>query len=688
MNWSTLPALKILAFFILGIVFQEYVNLPVTTWLVLCFSALSIVFLFRFASITLQYRFRVARSLALLLAVTAAGAVLCYTRDVRHQPSFYGNLYREGDTVLLTLTEPLVEKARTYKAEATVSAVYHHHRFLPAKGKVIVYLPKNDLPPGAGYGSVLCTQQPLQAIRNAGNPGGFDYARFCRFRQVMHQVFLKPGCYTLTESQNDSRFQQFLFRMQVYVNQTIQRYVAGRQEQGVAEALLIGYKYDLDKSIVQAYTNSGVIHIIAISGLHLGMIYWVLNRLLGRLKRHPTLRWLRPVLILSVLWLFTLLTGAAPSILRSAVMFSFLILGEVIGRKTNPYNMLAASAFGLLLINPFYLWDVGFQLSYAALTGIGLFSKPVEKRVYVQNRLLRMLWQLAVASTAAQLMTFPLVCLYFHQFPVYFLFTNLVAVPLSGLALAAIVALFAVAWWPAAAGIAGMANLLVIKALNAAIMHFSKMPFSLCTNISLTWVAALWLSAAILAGGILLANPNRSALFTSLLCLGGFAFTHCIHRLQLHYQRRIVVYNVPKCSAIDLIEGNCYTYLGSAPVHTQQPLFLFHLQPARIALQACNSTGNLLPDQPVLRCGSRKLLLLDDPADLDASFKQFHFDAVILSNNVNVDLAGLLEQVRFSTIVTDNTNALWKIRRWEKEAQSLDLRIHSLPGKGAFILDY
>ena len=175
-----------------------------------------------------------------------------------------------------------------------------------------------------------------------------------------------------------NHFNQFLFTSRQNILNVLHENLQGKDDQlSIAEALLIGYTQDLDKDLVQAYSNTGVVHIIAISGMHLGLIYVMLVWIFNRIPYIKKLRILRVILVLSGLWLFALLTGGGASILRSAVMFSCIVIGENFGRKTSIYNSLAASAFILLCVNPFYLWDVGFQLSYLALSGIVIFQKPV-----------------------------------------------------------------------------------------------------------------------------------------------------------------------------------------------------------------------------------------------------------------------------------------------------------------------
>ena len=214
----------------------------------------------------------------------------------------------------------------------------------------------------------------------------------------------------------------------------LRRYIDGQKEAGLAEALLIGYKDDLDKTLVQSYTNTGVVHVIAISGLHLGLIYRILLLVLKPLHTNVTLRWLEADSYIVRSMGIQFMAGAQPSILRSAVMFTFIVAGENFSKGPRS-TILALSAFFLLCYNPFWLWDVGFQLSYSAVLSIVIFMKPVYRLFYVKNKLLDYLWQLNAVTLAAQILTLPVSIYHFHQFPAHFILTNVLAVPLSSVIL-------------------------------------------------------------------------------------------------------------------------------------------------------------------------------------------------------------------------------------------------------------
>ena len=269
-------------------------------------------------------------------------------------------------------------------------------------------------------------------------------------------MYLKNSEWKLLPGKHVNQFNKFIFDTRDAIVSLLRKYVAGgKNELGIAEALLIGYKEDLDKDLVQAYSNAGVVHIIAISGLHLGLIYIMLNWIFGILPFIKKSKVVKTILLLACLFLFSLLTGAAASVLRSAVMFTFIVIGRNFFKASSIYNSLAVSAFMLLCYDPYFLWDVGFQLSYLALIGIVTLQQPIHRLLYVKNKWLDKIWGLVSVTLAAQISTFPICIFYFHQFPNLFFITNLVAVPLSTVILFAEIFMLALSWWPIVAAVIG-----------------------------------------------------------------------------------------------------------------------------------------------------------------------------------------------------------------------------------------
>ncbi len=475
---KSVPSVRLLVAFITGILLQWYIALSITTAIVATVAVIALAIGFSFLPQYRKFTVQWLRGVLILLLFTTGGALLTYANNIQHQPKWFQNHYAKGTVITATIEEPLVAKPNSYKAIATVTAVQNNRIAEDAKGNILLYFKKDStIAKRIGYGARIAFSKTLQPIQNTGNPGGFDYKRYLLFQNITSQVYLQANEYVLLPQKDASTFQVFLQKTRAYVINSLQTYIPGKGEQGVAEALLIGYRNDLDKQLVQSYSNTGVVHIIAISGLHLGMIYGVLLFLLSPFKSRRWYRFVMPITVLIVLWLFTLIAGAVPSIVRSAVMFSFIVLGECLRRKGNIYNTLAVSALCILIYNPFYLWDVGFQLSYAAVLSIVVFMKPVYNSLYFENRIINKIWMLAATTIAAQIFTIPIVLFYFHQFPLLFLVTNLLVVPLSSIALFIEILVVAVAGWAWLATITGKLAYWLLWFMNSFIQHVEKLPF-------------------------------------------------------------------------------------------------------------------------------------------------------------------------------------------------------------------
>ena len=386
--WKRTPFIRLLLPLAAGIILQQYCQLPLPAWWLL--QAFSLLFSFLFPVFSFFQRFKRAwlNGFSIVFLFISIGALLTWYNDIRHDKKWFGNYYSDNGSVIVSLDEPLVEKTKSLKANASVKYITGGGKFIKVKGKIILYFRKDSTVPTIGYGSMIIFKKPLQEIKNSGNPGGFDYKTYSLFQDITHQAYLKTGEFETLRSTDKNYVNSFLYAVREKVLTILRENIPGDKERGLAEALLIGYKDDLDKTLVQSYSNTGVVHIIAISGMHLALIYWLINLLLkpiGKIKRG---RWIKPVIAISTLWLFSLLTGAGASVLRAAVMFTFIVFADSLSKKSNIYNTLAASAFCLLCYNPYWLWDVGFQLSYAAVLSIVIFMQPIYSLFYFKNKLL------------------------------------------------------------------------------------------------------------------------------------------------------------------------------------------------------------------------------------------------------------------------------------------------------------
>lgn len=686
--WRKAPFIRLLVPLIAGILLQWSFQINVAIpWLVLLVALITLIIFF-FIPILKRFRFSSLNGIMITFIFLSVGSLLAGYKDIRNDKQWLGNFYKEDQTLLVTLEEPPVEKTKSLKCDAAVNELIEKGHSIKVKGRIIIYFRKDSLLPPLTYGSQIIFSKSLQEIKNPGNPGSFDYKRYALFQGITHQVYLKPGEFVIPENKNKNWLDQFLFATREKIVSILRNYIPGEKAQGLAEALLIGYKNDLDKTLVQSYTNTGVVHIIAISGMHLALVYWLLLKIFSPLKKRKNIRWLRPVLIIAGLWLFSLLAGAQASVLRSALMFSCLVTGESISRKTSIFNTLAVSAFILLCYNPFWLWDVGFQLSYAAVLSIVIFMQPVYHLFYIQNKILDFIWKLNAVTIAAQILTVPISLYHFHQFPNYFLLTNFVAVPLSGIIVLGEILLCTVSFLPFIAIIAGQLLSWLIGLMNSCIERIESLPYSLWDGLQVSLLQAILLTIAITGFSFWMMEKIKAGFKIGLVALLVFVFLRSISFIQAGRQQKIIVYNVPQRQAIDIIEQREYFFIGDQDLVTDDFIRNFHLKPSRILHRIAPSSQipGLWQSNKFLVCHSKKILLLDSTIFWNTSSIKTDIDLLILSKNPAVKMKNLANNFNIKQVVFDGSASFWKINSWKKDCDSLHIPYHDVNEKGAFVM--
>ena len=689
--WKKAPLLRLLLPLLAGILLQWYLSFSLFFIVLGIISFLVAYLVFYFLRHAFKYRLSWLQGISLQLIIVACACLLTWQKDSRRKENWFGNYYTSGSHLLLKLQEPVVEKANSFKAEAEVLAVIAGDTAYSSSGKILIYFSKNDTAAALDYGQQIIINQELQAIKSAGNPGSFNYKRYAAFQQIHYTVYLRPQNFIVTGKLEGNAFYKFIYAARAYVLQTIETYVGtDKNITAIAEAMLIGYKENLDRDLLQAYSNTGVVHIIAISGLHLGLIYLMLVFIFDRLPFIKKSVLIKTLLLIACLWLFAILTGASASVLRSAVMFTCVAIGKNFFKQASVYNSLAASAVILLGYNPYLLWDVGFQLSYLAVLGIVWLQPFIYRWVYFKYKALRYVWAMVSVTLAAQIAAFPICMFYFHQFPNMFLFTNLFTVPLAELLLITEIALVAFSWNSFLAGLLGKLVGFIIYIMNGIVNFFNNFSYSVTDNIYATKLSTFLLYALIISiccWFIYRSKKWRMAgLVFSVLFIGFYVQAY----FQLQQQQKIIVYNVSKYSAIDFIQKDKYFFIGDSILLEDGLLQNFHLKPSRIAMQLQPLPANLpgiKNNGPFWQIQSKILMLANDNLVNYETPQSFKVDYLILSKNTKINLPEIARKYRPSQVIIDASNSLWKIAQWKKQCEELHLQSFSVSTEGAFVVN-
>lgn len=686
--WKTVPMLRLLLPLIVGILLQYYFNIDWKIMTVILLAATFILLSFNFLKSAAKFKYGWLMGMSISLFFMVLGGGLSYLKNTVHDEKCILNNYKTNAEVLVTIQEPLVEKVRSFKALAKAETILHPS-LKTVTGNILLYFKKDSTTPALHYGSKIIIHKPMQAITNSGNPAAFNYKRFCLFQAIYYQAFLTKKDYQILLSENKFFFDDWLLQTRIYVLAVLRKNITNPDALSIAEALLIGYRDDLDKDLVQAYSNTGVVHIIAISGLHIALIYGLIIFLFKPFKPSQFIKWIKPFVVLLIIWGFTFVAGAVPSILRSAVMFTFIVLGESFGKRINIYNNLAASAFTILLFNPFSLWDVGFQLSYAAVLSIVIFSKHINNWIYFKNKILKYIWELSSVTLSAQILTLPIILFYFHQFPGLFLFTNLVAVPLSGLILYIEILLLIISPFSSIAIYVGNATGLVIDWMNQFILRINNIPNATWQSLQINIPQTIFLYFILIGFAYWLMWKKINALLFALSFLLLFFVIRSFDFLQRNHQQKLIIYNVPQHKAMDLIDGRNYQFVGDSLLLQDGFLQNFHLKPSRILhrITATNQLTTINYSNGLICSSNKKIILIDDSINISVVDKKIKVDAIIISKNPKLDVTQLAQAFDCNQYIFDASNPLWKINQWKKDCENLHLRHYSIPEQGAFVME-
>lgn len=579
------------------------------------------------------------------------------------------------------------DKAKSWKVEAKLQKVKTDQRWLTVEGKVLLYFSKEYFAEAFQYGDVLLIEGSPQLLAAPANPGEFDYKRFLSFKNIYHQAFIRSNHVYLLSYNPASNILAYAIKVRSWAEKTLNDFVKGDQEQAIASALVLGITDGLDNEIMHAYSATGALHVLAVSGLHVSIIYGILLLLLKPLNKRPGGKWMIACVGLGVLWIYALVTGLSPSVLRAVTMFSFVALARPLGWSTNIYNTLAASAFCLLVHDPFLIMSVGFQLSYSAVLGIVYLQRPIYLLWCAPGYWVDKVWQITTVSLAAQLATVSLGLLYFHQFPVYFLFSNLFVIPISFAVLVLGLVVLAMAWLSPLASLAGWLLTKSIQAMNGSVLLVESLPYSLLDNLYInttqSWLIMFWL------GSLLLLFQNRHFIYlkVAFVFVLLLALSMWYHYYAVVDKHEWIVYKIPGSTAMDFVSNGRAYFVTDSTLLGDKDKIRFHIRPNRLINEV--KQVNLFESDNKLQMGYRLLdfqkksiLIINQPL---THLPEMKVDFVVISQNA-ITVEKLTEKINFGQVILDSSNSFYFAERMLAEATQLNKNVFSVLHQGSFKL--
>jgi competence protein ComEC len=666
---------RITVFFVAGILTAIHGGWPLRTVEIPLCVALALAFV---AGVVAKSN--IVTGVAGLANVFLLGHMLVSSRDAQPDPALAAKVSMYKGVI----TRFAEEKARTFRTEITLRSIRTDVGWQQCDETILLYLPKDGRI--IEYGDVILVGSSPSIIPPPANPGEFDFKRFMAFKGIYYQDFLRNDSVVFLGKDPPNTFLYHAILVRQWADKKIKSVVNGEREKATATALVLGVTDGLDSELLQSYASTGALHVLAVSGLHVSIIYWIILLVLKPLNRTRPLKWLLAFISVFILWSYAFVTGWSPSVLRAVMMFTFIAFSRPWRQSTNVYNTLASSMFCLLLYDPFFIMSVGFQLSYLAVFGI-VFLQPRLYSIWEpRNRLVDETWKLSSVSIAAQIATLPIGLYYFHQFPNYFLPANLVVIPVSFVVLVSGLGVSAFAFFQPLMDLLGWVLTWSVRLMNYLVVMFGDLPYSVINGIYMDQWQAILLAILIVTVVLLFIQKSFFWLTTSLvatLCFSALQWRHFVLDVNSDVVR---IYSVPGQMIVDRIRNGESYVIADSSVLDDWAKVSRYVEPSWVRAGVSLNSGRAFERTLLgkgwsawMWHGASFIRVTDRDHLLPICAATF----LIISNNSVASLASL-EKVKCEKIIVDSSNSLYFAERLRNEARELGIALWSVPHEGAF----
>lgn len=686
MGWLQYPILRLLIALISGVILQRYCAFN-TAFL---FALLTLSFITMVVCLVIKTGIKIRKlvyGIAALMLFFTIGYGNSILRSAEFQRQHYTHfpVNRDG-LITLSLEQQLPFNGFSQRYYATVKSI----DTAAVSGKVLYQVPVTDSL-ALTTGTDIVIYSCIRPIAVEKNPSDFNYKSYLEGIDVYGRIY--GGKSTLLDIRKTSITQSPFIKARNNVTSLLAATQLESQPLAFIEALLLGQREHLDPAISADFRDAGVIHILALSGLHVGILLLILQTATRWLRRFKNGLWIQATTVVTLLWLFGFLTGMSPSIMRAITMFTFVAIGMNIKRKTGVLNSLAFSAFVLLIVNPKLLFQVGFQLSYIAVFAIVMIQPIIARLWRPRYWLVRYLWSVFTVTLAAQIGVAPLSIFYFHQFPGLFLVGNMLLLPVM----------------PMILGLAILFIVLVLSGIESGwLAHLLNVIFNFYIEV-MAWIGSfksfvftdlyLDFSQLLLIYGIILAlvlffrktvrasrkeratilKPNYglhiAMLFTIvLICMQAFT--------SQSQDRQIVVMHQNIGTAVAVIQDNDAVLLTDLHV-LDRDNSMKSKQRLRTSTLFTKRTVQEDSIQPLITLGSKKLMVVGANG-LYATVNTR--PAILLSHSPKVNLDRVINDLKPSQIIADGSNYEYSIAQWQLTCKKLNVPFHNTYEDGAVVV--
>ncbi len=598
----------------------------------------------------------------------------------KNNPTHYLNIIDQNkdSTKIITLRIREVLKPSKYHDKYVVNILNIDN--IIASGKSILNIPKDSITNNLKVDEVLVIKTNFREVNAPLNPGQFNYKNYLEKQYIYNQLFITKE--SLLNIKNDHQTVLGIAdKIREHINFKLSKYDFKPDQLAIINAILLGQRQNISEDVYTSYANAGAIHILAISGLHIGIILIMLSAIFKPLEKLRNGIFIKTFLIVTILWGFAIIAGLSASVTRAVTMFSIVAIGMHLKRPTNIYNTLAISIFLLLLFKPLFLFDVGFQLSYLAVFGIVSINPKLDTIWKPKYLIPKKIWQTFTVTISAQIGIIPISLYYFHQFPGLFFLSNLLIIPLLGIILGygIIVMLLAVLNFlpPILADLCGE----LIDYMNNIVFWVSNQEVFLIKDISFSLAYVLIFYLFIISFFRFLINRNYKRfyfLLTSII-IGQIIFIYTYYKSP---KNQFLIFHKSRYSLLGNIQGN--KLIINDNLDSISNLTDKTIKDYMVANHIQNREKDYL--KPLYILGNKKLLIIDSLGVYNVT--SFKPDYVLLRNSPKINLNRMVELLHPKLIIADGSNYKSYVERWAITCQKTKIPFHQTNKKGAFILNY
>ncbi|WP_347924345.1 ComEC/Rec2 family competence protein [Pontimicrobium sp. SW4] len=547
-------------------------------------------------------------------------------------------------------------------------------------GRSLLNVAKDSTTSPLKVDDILITKTQFKELIPPLNPYQFDYKAYLKKQHIYHQLFVSnTEIYTI--SKNKHTLFGFASLLREIINSKLQSYSFKPEELAIINALLLGQRQDISKEIYDNYTQAGAIHILAVSGLHVGIILILLNVLFKPIEylKHGLL--IKTSLLIIVLWSFAIVAGLSASVVRAVSMFTVVAIAINLKRPTNVYNTLTISMFILLLWKPTFLFDVGFQLSYLAVFAIVAIQPMLDKLWQPKLKLVKIFWNIFTVTLAAQFGIIPISLYYFHQFPGLFFISNLAIIPFLGIILGLGIIVVGLSLLNLLPSFLTNAYGTIISKMNMLVDWVANQESFLFKNISFDFIHVL-ISYTIIIGIIFYLKTKTLRSIISLLAIIIVSQGVLMFDKKKNVENSFVVFHKSRHSIIGHKanqELHLYTSINDSILQNEKTITNYKVG-AHIKTTTIDSIKN------IYIFNNHKLLVIDSLGVYKTS--KFKPTIVLLQYSPKINLERLIEWLQPELIISDGSNYKSYQERWKVTCEAKKIRFHRTSEKGAFIYDY